>query len=354
MPDHTFAIVGCGAVADFHARAINELDDARLVAACDPREDSARRFAATYGVDWYVDTASMLARCDVEIVCVCTPSGAHLEPALQAIEAGKHVVVEKPLEITPARCDAIISAAEARGVKLSGILQARFAQASQYARQVVRDGLLGRPTLASAYNKWWRAQDYYDGSQWRGTWEMDGGGALMNQGIHAVDLLLWLMGPVRDVCAQAATLCHDGIEVEDTLVATLRFENGALGVIEAATSVYPGMARRLELAGSNGTIAVEDERITRHEFSDATSAPQIPAELLEPAPGHGGAQNPVDIGHVPHRMQLQDMIEAIQQDRAPMIDGHEARRSIELIHAIYQSVREHRSVPLPVAETARD
>ena len=240
----------------------------------------------------------------------------------------------------------MIAAADAHGVLLSGILQQRFTPAHQYAKRVMTAGSLGQPTLGSAYNKWWRSQEYYDHGQWRGTWGMDGGGALMNQGIHAVDLLLWLMGPVSDVYAQTATLSHEGIEVEDTLVATLRFDNGALGVIEAATSSYPGTPRRLELTGPRGTLVTQGQQIVHCEFADTGAAAEHPAPTGIDTANSGGSRNPTDISHVCHRKQLQDVVQAITEGRPPLVDGREARRPVELITAIYQSAHEHRPVHL--------
>ncbi len=197
---------------------------------------------------------------------ICSPSGAHLDPALAAAKAGKHVVVEKPLEITTARCDEIIQATDAAGVKLGVTFQSRFHQASQLLKQAMVEGRFGTVTLGDAYVKWFRSQQYYDSGAWRGTWKLDGGGALMNQAIHSVDLLLWLMGDVVEVHARTATMTHQRIEVEDVAVATLQFRSGALGVIEATTTAYPGSLKRIEICGSGGMAVLEEEDLKQWQF----------------------------------------------------------------------------------------
>src|SRR6516162_8615303 len=241
------AIVGCGMIARFHARALAEVPGARLVALVSRNPANARAVAETVGVSCDVSTelAPVLARKDVDIVIVATPSGAHMEPAVAAAEAGKHVVVEKPLEVTVERCDRIINACDRHGVKLCTIFPSRFADANRALKAAVDAGRFGRLTLGETTCKWWRPQSYYDQGGWRGTWALDGGGALMNQAIHNVDLLLWMMGPATHVTAFTALLAHERIEVEDTAVACLRFANGALGVIQATTSVFPGLPKTI-------------------------------------------------------------------------------------------------------------
>jgi predicted dehydrogenase len=210
----------------------------------------------------------MLVQPGLDVVCVCTPSGAHMEPAVRAAEAGKHVVVEKPLEITLPRCDAIIAACDTARVRLCTIFPSRFTAANLRLKEAIDLGRFGRLTLGDTYVKWWRTQQYYDSGGWRGTWDLDGGGALMNQAIHNIDLLYWLMGEVASITALTATLAHLRIEVEDTAVAALRFKNGALGVIEAATSAYPGLLKRTEIHGDRGSARVEQDDITLWDFQE--------------------------------------------------------------------------------------
>src|SRR3954468_6692286 len=220
MPSHGFGIIGCGMIAEYHTRAINEIDGAEVVAAFSRSESNGAKIAALAGgCAVYDDLDRMLAHPGVDVVCVCTPSGAHLDPSVRAARAGKHVVVEKPLEITLPRCHAIIRACDESGVRLCTIFPSRFTPANVTLKGAIDAGRFGRLTLGDTYVKWWRTQAYYDSGGWRGTWELDGGGALMNQAIHNVDLLSWLMGDVETVQALTATLVHERIEVEDTAVA---------------------------------------------------------------------------------------------------------------------------------------
>src|SRR5690349_13600395 len=240
------AIVGCGMIARFHVRALAEVPDTRVVALIDKITPAAEKMKQDLNLpcDIYPELPDALQRKDVDIVIVATPSGAHMDPAVAAANAGKHVVVEKPLEVTVERCDRIIEACDRNGVKLCTIFPSRFADSNRTLKAAVDAGRFGRLTLGETTCKWWRTQAYYDQGGWRGTWALDGGGALMNQAIHNVDLLLWMMGPATHVTAFTATVAHERIEVEDTAVACLRFKNGALGVIQAATSVHPRSEER--------------------------------------------------------------------------------------------------------------
>ncbi|GIW87920.1 MAG: oxidoreductase [Isosphaeraceae bacterium] len=353
MKTYGFGIVGCGMIAEYHTRAINELANARVVAALSRNPDRARKIAEMAGGDCatYSDPDALLGHPELDVVCICTPSGAHQEPAVAAARAGKHVVVEKPLEITLPRCDAIIEACDRHGVRLCTIFPSRFSPANRSLKQAIDTGRFGRLTLGDTYVKWWRTQEYYDSGGWRGTWELDGGGALMNQAIHNVDLLIWLMGEVETVMAQTATLAHERIEVEDTAVACLRFRNGALGVIEAATSAYPGLLKRTEIHGDRGSARVEQDDITLWEFQDTLPDDQaIRAALVGRSAANSGASDPRGISHVGHREQLAEFLQAIEEGRAPLVDGREGRRSVEVIRAIYRSAQEGRAVRLPLAD----
>jgi UDP-N-acetyl-2-amino-2-deoxyglucuronate dehydrogenase len=228
-----WAIVGCGMIANFHARAIAGIKGSKLVACHSRSLDKANAFASKFGGQGYDDLAKMLADPKIDIVTICTPSGAHLEPGVAAAKAGKHVLVEKPLEVTTARCDRLIEACEKSGVRLGTIFPSRFHRSAQTLKSAMEHDRFGTVSLGAAYVKWFRTQAYYDSGKWRGTWKLDGGGALMNQAIHSVDLLLWLMGPVKSVYAMTALRAHERIEVEDTATAILEFKSGALGTIEA-------------------------------------------------------------------------------------------------------------------------
>ncbi len=354
MAQHGIGIIGCGMIAEFHTRAINEIENARVAAAFSRNPSNADKIAklARGGCLICDDLDVLLARPDIDVVCVCTPSGAHMEPAVRAAEAGKHVVVEKPLEITLPRCDAIIAACDHAGVRLCTIFPSRFTAANRRLKEAIELGRFGRPTLGDTYVKWWRTQEYYDSGGWRGTWRLDGGGALMNQAIHNVDLLYWLMGDVAAITAMTATLAHERIEVEDTAVAAVRFQNGAIGTIEAATSAYPGLLKRTEIHGDRGSARVEQDDITLWEFQEKVpSDNEVFAAMAARTGFKAGASDPRGISHVGHRDQLVDFLQAIDQGRDPAVDGREGRKSVEIIRAIYKSATTGGQVLLPLDES---
>jgi predicted dehydrogenase len=333
-------IVGCGMIANFHARAIGDAQGAHLVGATSRRDEATQDFAAKHGCKAFRSLEEMLADDSVGAVSICTPSGAHRDPAIAAARAGKHVIVEKPLEITTERCDAIIKACDEAGVRLTVTFQSRFHQSSRLMKQAVDSGRFGKITLGDAYVKWYRSQDYYDSGAWRGTWELDGGGALMNQAIHSVDLLLWLMGPVKQISAMTETLTHERIEVEDVAVATLKFTNGALGVIEATTTAYPGALKRIEISGSEGSAVLEEEDIKIWEFANQDPADEtVRKEMAGKTETGGGAGDPSAIGHHGHTLLFEEAVAAINEDRPSILDGREGRRSVEVICAIYESAK---------------
>jgi len=345
-----FGIVGCGMIANFHARAIGDTPGAKLVACYDAVSAAAERLAASTGCKAYPKLEAMLADPAVDVVTIGTPSGAHLEPAVAAAQAGKHVIVEKPLEITLRRCDAIIDACAKAGVALSTIFPSRFHESSIEIKRAVEGGRFGRLTVGDAFVKWYRTQQYYDSGAWRGTWELDGGGALINQAIHSVDLLLWLMGPVAEVRAQTGLLAHQRIAVEDVAMATLRFANGAMGIIEASTAIYPGYLKRIEIHGSEGSAVMEEEDIIKWDFAKPKARDEaIQQKMAEKKSGGGGAADPAAIGHHGHARQFRDVLQAIKKGRSPLIDGPEGRRSVEVILAIYKAAETGRAVSLPLA-----
>jgi predicted dehydrogenase len=343
------AIVGCGMIARFHARALAELPDVRLLALVGRSAAGAKKMAEELNLecDIQADLPIVLARRDIHIVIICTPSGAHMEPAVAAANAGKHIVVEKPLEITLERCDAIIDACRRNGVQLCTIFPSRFADANVTLKKAVDAGRFGRLTLGETTCKWWRAQSYYDEGGWKGTRALDGGGALMNQAIHNVDLLLWTMGPVRQVAGFTAVLAHERIEVEDTAVACLRFASGALGIIQATTSVYPGLPKTIAVHGDKGTAVIEQEDVLRWEFTPETDEDrEVRRRFAQKVGASGGSSNPAAISHVYHARQLADFVHALKTGGRPLVDGGEGRKAVELILAIYESARTGRAVSL--------
>jgi predicted dehydrogenase len=333
-----FGLIGTGNIAGFHAEAIKQVPEAQLVAAFS--RGNPGPFAEKHGCAAVTSLEELLARRDVDAVCITTPSGAHADPAIAAMRAGKHVLCEKPLEISPARVDDILSCAKETGRILAAVFQSRFGQGAQTVKHAVDAGRFGRITLASAYIKWWRSQEYYDSGAWRGTWELDGGGALMNQGIHAIDLLQWLVGMPIEVKATTALLAHERIAVEDTAVAALKYASGALGVIEGATSVFPGWNKRIEISGDKGSVILEDDTIKFWKFAEETpDDEQIRSGAGGGANIGGGVANPMAISTEGHRRQIEDLCHAIREGRQPAIPGSDARKSVSLIHAIYESAK---------------
>ena len=339
MKTYGFGIVGCGMISEFHADGLAEVDNTKLVAVSSRGEANRERMTQKYGCDGYADYKEMVQRDDIDVICICTPSGAHLEPALAAAAAGKHVIVEKPIEITLERIDAMIKACKDNNVALCGIFPYRFTAGARALKRAVEQGRFGRITVGDAYNKWYRSQEYYDGGDWRGTWKLDGGGATMNQGIHAVDLVQWYLGDVATVSAFTDCLTHERIEVEDTAVAALRYKSGAMGVIECTTSIYPGFARTIAIHGDKGTVVMEKELFSKWDFEDERPEDaEIRETLWVPTEKDSGASvNPRDITHVNFREEFKDFLAAMEGGTLAPIDGAAARKSVEIIMAMYQS-----------------
>jgi predicted dehydrogenase len=334
-----FAVVGTGMIAGYHAQAIAQTPGTRLVGVVSRSPDKGRAFAAKHGIPVITATVEeMVARPEVHVITVTTPSGAHLDPALTAIRAGKHVVIEKPLEVTPARCDEIITAAEKAGVKVATIFQGRFGAGAQRVKAAVSAGRLGRMVLASAYIKWHRTAEYYQ-TPWKGRWDLDGGGALMNQAIHGVDLLLWFAGLPVEVSGRFTRRVHTGIQADDTTVASLLYPDGALGTIEATTAAWPGWSRRIELCGEHGSIALEDDTIVKWDFAKPEPDDEVIRQAKRGDSLGSGAGTPGGISLTGHLRQIEDLVAAVRERRAPAIDGHEGRKAVALVHAIYESAR---------------
>ncbi len=343
-------VIGAGAIGPSHAHSLQDVPQVKMVAVCDQREEAAEGLAKQYGVEAFTDLSDMLSVVDAATLAI--PSGLHLDPALQVIEAGKHLLVEKPLEITTERIDKIIAAARKHPeVKVAGVFQTRFAPIVWKLKKLFDQGLLGEVYSGSAYIKRYRTQEYYDSGGWRGTWKIDGGGCLMNQGIHLVDLLLWFCGDVSRVIAHTSSVGRD-IEVETQALALLNFQSGARGVIEGTTLAYPELPQYLEIYGSRGTLAFTHEKLMRLDLIDATDEEEAAKEELIQigntleadrlklvGEAEAGTAVPhVEMGHAP---VIEDFAKAILEDRNPLVDGPEARRSVELITAIYESGRQN-------------
>ena len=347
MADKTgFAIIGCGMISEFQAKAIGALPDARVVGFYDTIAEMARSRAVEFGGRAYATVGELLADRSVDAVSICTPSGLHMEPAVQAARAGKHVMVEKPIEVTLERVDAIIRACREAGVTLGAIFPRRFQESSRLVKDAIERGRFGRILLGDVYIKWYRSQEYYDKGGWRGTWKLDGGGALMNQGIHGIDLLQWLLGGIREVTAFTATLGHERIEVEDVAVAAVRFAGGALGAVEGTTGSWPGTKIRIEIGGMKGSVVLEDETILSWRFQDEGPADEEIRKKYGPREdvAGAGAGDPRAISFEGHRLQFEDFVRAIRTGGRPYCGGEDARAAVAVITSIYRAAREGRPV----------
>jgi UDP-N-acetyl-2-amino-2-deoxyglucuronate dehydrogenase len=344
-----FGILGCGVIGPHHARAIAGLEDAELVAVADVVPELADKLAAKYGCSAYPGLGQMLSVADLDAVCVCTPSGMHAGDAIAALEAGKHVVIEKPVDVTLEAADRLLGVQRATGGKVAVVSQHRFDAATRAVREAVAAGKFGRLTTGSAEVRWWRSQSYYDSGGWRGTWELDGGGALINQAIHSIDLLQWLMGPVVEIMAYTGLLAHERIEVEDTAVAILEFDNGSLGTIVATTAAYPGLTARIAVHGDRGSAVIDDDELVyfhsagvgREAGAYGGSENQSEQVMEQYGGGYKGPGAGADPGSLSmaHRDQLADFVEAVRNDREPSINVEEGRKPLAIIAGIYESAR---------------
>jgi predicted dehydrogenase len=326
-------IIGAGNISQTHARAAQAIPGVNISAVWGTTREKAARLAEPAGAAAYDDFASFLAHKPMDLVAIGTPSGVHAAQAIAAVEQGLHVLVEKPVDIYTSRIDALIEAAERVGVKVGVFFQDRLKPDIVRLKSLMDSGALGDPVLISGRVKWYRPADYYSNSRWRGTWELDGGGALMNQAIHTVDVLQWIVGPIARINARTATRLHE-IEVEDTVVAMLEFATGALGVFEAATSVYPGYPRRVEITGALGTAILEGDTLISLDLRGAPSgqSKEKVATVSESTPVVADASA--------HQRILEDFIAAFETDRPPICDAREGRKSVAIVEAIYRSARD--------------
>jgi predicted dehydrogenase len=326
-------ILGGGNISDTHARAALGIPGVTIAAVYGANREKAGRLAQAYGGTVYDDLDRFLDHRPLDIVAIGSPSGLHADQAIAAIGRGLHVLSEKPLDVTAAKVDSVIAAAERGGVKVGVFFQDRLKPDIAAMKALIAGGRLGTPIFAAGHVRWYRPPEYYGASRWRGTWELDGGGALMNQAIHTVDVLQWLFGPVAQVGARTATRLHP-IKVEDTAAAVLEFESGALGIIEATTSSYPGYARRVDVSGSEGTLILEGDRLVATDLRGTDHATTAPPE---PPPENAASATVSD--SVPHQRIFEDFIRAIRANAVPVCDAREARPSVAIIEAIYRSAR---------------
>ena len=323
-----FGIVGCGAIADFHAQAIESLENARLIGACDKNIKNTEAFTNKYGIKCYESFEQMLSDNDIDAVCICTPSCFHNENAIASLKAGKHVAVEKPMAFTKKQAEEIANAVQSSKKVLTSIAQLRFSDDFIKAKELIEKGKLGRLLLCDLYMKYWRDECYYASSDWKGTLKFDGGGVLMNQGIHGVDALLYLVGDAKVICAKNKTVYHD-IEVEDLSIAMLEFDCGAMGVIEGTTCIKPGFERKIEIMGTTGALIIKEDKIEKLVIDGNTLIDNTDAEVA------GTASDPTAMSFELHRRQLENFINAINQGMPLVIDVYEGARPVSLIEEIY-------------------
>jgi predicted dehydrogenase len=340
-----FAIIGTGNIGRLHARSIQSIPEASLIVVYDQQLANAMKIGHELSIPVATSLNEIIDNSAVDVVSICTPSGTHAEFALPLAQKRKHLLVEKPLDIKLKRIDEMIEATQTAGVIMTGVLPSRFREGIQKTYQAVQKRRLGRLVLLAGSIKWFRPDEYYQGS-WRGTWELDGGGALMNQSIHTIDLIQWLGGPIDTIYGKTATLRHQ-IQTEDTGSALIEFKNGALGVIQGATSCWLGDPARIEIHGTEGTIVLEEGRIVRWDLKNGTIDEQKEMLSLE-KDSFGGSRDPMGISPELHRRQMVDLIEAIHFNRPPLVTGTEARKAVEIILAIYQSSQTGTKIQLPL------
>ena len=339
-----FGIVGCGTIGPFHIKGIKANENAELAAVCDIIPEKAKKIADEEDVPYYSSMDEMLRAEKLDVVNLCTPSSLHAEQAVLAASCGVNVLTEKPMAVTLADCDRMIAAADKAGIKLGCIFQRRVTEPFRSIKDWVEGGVIGRPLLGDMYCKYYRAQDYYDSAGWRGTVQFDGGGAMMNQSIHIVDLIRWYFGPVKTVFGFARTLARS-IEVEDTCVACLEFASGAVGVIEGTTSVFPPtIPHRIELHGDKGSILIEGESLSRFEVEGENG--EVIDRLEAPVGDVQAITNPTDIMVDGHIVQIGDIARCVTEGGDPVVSGVEAREAVRLILAIYESSETGKPVSL--------
>lgn len=340
MKKYGFGIIGTGMIAKLHARAVSQIGNAKLVGVYGRNYDNACKVAGEYNCKAFSSLEEFLVQSDLDVVSICTPSGTHGEYAVKAANAGKHLLIEKPIEITVEKAEEIISACSRNNVKCSVISQHRFDDSVIQLKKAMEDGKLGKIYFGSCLTKWYRNENYYKSSDWKGTWKYDGGGALMNQSIHYIDLLLYIMGDVEEVYGKCAALLHD-IEVEDTGVAVVKFKSGALGMIEGTTAAYPGFYTKLEIQGDNGTVIIENDLIKHWNIKGEED------NLVSGAVNdETGASAPDGISIEPHVRQFKDFIQALENNTEPLIGAEDGKRAVELILAIYESSKKGSPVML--------
>lgn len=336
-----FAIVGCGGmIGGVHAAAIKEISEARLVGAWSRSAEKTKRFSEQHQIRGYGSYEELLSDPAIQAVSICLPSGHHADYGVKAAAAGKHVIVEKPIDISLAKAMSLIETCRKNGRKLSVIFQSRYTPAAKRVRHALDQGLLGRMILGDAYVKWYRSPEYYKSNTWRGTKAIDGGGALINQAIHTIDLLQWMMGGVKRLNGVVRTSTH-AIESEDLGVATVEYVNGAVGVIEGSTAIQPGFKERIEIHGQKGSLTLEGGNVTSWKVEGCTEADYVDAQKVS----YGSTSSPA-ISHVNHKAQFEDIVAAIQQGRESLVNGEEGLKALQIVLGIYASSEKRQWIEL--------
>ena len=357
-------LVGCGKVGHLHAKAFSRLPESRFVAVCDSDFQRAQQFAAEYKVQAYRDVEEMIAQSELESLNVCTPHPLHADSAVKAAQAGVHVLIEKPLASSLEDCDAILDAANKRGVKIGTVCQRRFYAPCQRIRRAIDEGKIGRPVLGSVAMYGWRDQAYYKSDPWRGTWKGEGGGVLVNQAPHQLDLLQWYMGPIDELFGFWDNLNHPYIEVEDTAIALLRFKNGALGNIAVSNAQNPALYGKVYVHGSNGaSLGVQTDggamfiagmsTISEPPINDLWTVPGEQELLKRWQKEDSDLFNSINAMEYYHQVQIEDFLQAILQSRDPLVTGGEGRKTVEIFTAIYRSQRDRMPIKFPLAPEDR-
>jgi len=355
---HRIAIIGIGAIAGMHARAIADIPNTKLVSASCRTEEKGRKFSDQFNCRWFADYETMLDQEKPDVVTICTPSGAHLDPTLACAKRGIHVLCEKPLEISTARVDQMIGACRSAGVMLGGIFPQRFSPVVAAVQQAAAQGRFGDLAIASSYVPWWREDAYYAPARWQGKLKWDGGGAMMNQSIHGVDAVQWIVGsamkdlapeanPVAEVFAFTGKRGHDPnlIEVEDTAVAVLKFRNGALGQLLGATSMWPGTLKRMQIGGRDGTAEILEDELVTYRFRSENPEDEVTRQrFAAKTKTGGGASDPMAIDYTGHTRNILSFLDAIDSGSSPSVDGTQARKAVAIIEAVYESARTGRAV----------
>lgn len=328
-------IVGIGTIAGIHAQALQESEKLELFSVFSRSEKNARNLGEKHDVKWHTDWNAFISDPELDAVSVCTPSGNHLDYGEMAAKAGKHVIMEKPIEVTIERAEQLIRVCEENGVMLAVIYQSRFIPEIQELKRKLNEQVIGELFMADARIKWFRGQDYYDSGEWRGTLALDGGGVLINQAIHTIDLLQWFMGDVESIYGNTGTMTHERLEVEDNAVAVIRFKSGAFGVIQGSTSIQPAQARCIEMHGENGTIIVDGDDVKILKAGADKAEPEKKGTA-------SGASSPLaGFSPDPHKFQFEAIADAIREGREPPVSGKDSLKSLAIVLAIYESSKKN-------------